>query len=128
MGYFKDEHIILTCGEAKPLEKIRNKILDLIQSEFEADDLIPDYSNYISPVLTCLANSLHALFIPADGSKEGWGTSNNMDEVREKLRAEIIHHNARSKEKIDYILVTEYEQMSDADTNTLTAEKIVEGW
>jgi hypothetical protein len=110
MGSIKDEHMILTCHEKAPLTRMRGRILTRIAKEFEGDP--PDYSNYISPVLDCLANSLHALFVPADGSKEGWTSSNAMDEVREQIRSDLIAWNARGKDKISCLLVTddEYEK------------------
>jgi len=111
MGYIKDEHIILTCWDDKPLKKMRDKIIGNINKAFEGDEL-PDYSNYISPVLSGLANSTYTLFIPADGSKEGWGTSNAMDEVREQLREDVIRHNARNKERISIISVVDEEDGS----------------
>jgi hypothetical protein len=84
-------------------------IIDMIGEELKDDPIAPDYSNYISPVLATLANCTYYLFVPADGSKEGWETSNNMDEVREKIRAYVIKHNAKSKDRIDIILVTDDE-------------------
>lgn len=106
MGYFKDEHMIISCYERNPLEKLRDNILGWIEEAFDDDDL-PDYSNYLSPVLRNLANCDYFLFIPADGSKEGWTTSNAMDEVREKIRAYIIKHNAKNDQKIKCLVVTD---------------------
>lgn len=122
MGYIRDEHIILTCNERKPLEKIRVKLINNIIDEFRDDPDKPDYSNYVSPVLNCLANSLYALFIPADGSKEGWTTSNAMDEVREKLRTDIINHNAKSDDKIGMIQVT------DDEYDGLSVDRLIKQW
>jgi hypothetical protein len=55
-----------------------------------------DYSTYVSPVLTGLANGYACLFLPADGSKEGWETSNCMDEVRDNIMIKVILHNAEN--------------------------------
>ena len=122
MGYFKDEHIILTCDAREPLEKILEKIIDNIIKEFDGEDLTPDYSHYVSPVLECLANSLCALYLPADGSKEGWTTSNCMDEVREKLRTDIVKHNTKSADKIGMY------QLTRDDFHGVSGEQIIEQW
>lgn len=106
MGYYKDEHMIITCYKKEPLLELRNLILDWIVEAFEDADL-PDYSKYISGDLRNLANPDYFLFIPADGSKEGWTTSNAMDEVREKIRTYIIKHNAKSDDKIQCLVVTD---------------------
>jgi hypothetical protein len=120
VGYFKDEHMIFTCTNKIKLYDLRDIILDAMIKKFaEYDDSIPDYSQYVSPVMKCLGNSLCALFVPADGSKEGWTTSNAMDEVREKVRAWIINNNAKNDDKIEYILVT------DCEYKGVSAEKMV---
>lgn len=108
MGYIKDEHMIFRCWERNPLEKLRDNMLGWIEEAFD-DDELPDFSNYLSPVMRNLANPDYYLFMPADGSKEGWETSNNMDEVREKIWEYIIRHNSRNKDKISCIVVTDDE-------------------
>lgn len=117
MGYFRDEHWIIE-GDARKLEKLRNEIIDEINKEFSEEPDILDYSNYVSPVLYGLANSYSCLFIPADGSKEGWSTSNVMDEVREKILKKIIFYNAKSKDgklRVLRIIVDEYKEEPEAE-------------
>lgn len=117
MGYFRDEHWIIE-GDARKLEKLRNEIIDEINKEFSEEPDILDYSNYVSPVLYGLANSYSCLFIPADGSKEGWSTSNVMDEVREKTLKKIIFYNAKSKDgklRVLRIIVDEYKEEPEAE-------------
>ena len=103
MGYIKDEHWIIEA-DIRVLRKVRNEILDLIEKYF-ADDEPLDYSSYIPPVVEGLANCASFLYLPADGSKEGWETSDNMDEVRDDLLKYCIAHNARAEsgEKISII-------------------------
>lgn len=107
MGYYKDEHMIFRCHEEQPLVDLLCMILDWIDEVFEDD--IPDYSNYIREPSRNLANHDYFLFMPPDGSKEGWTTSNNMDEVREKIWEYIIRYNSRNKDKISCIVVTDDE-------------------
>ena len=104
MGYYKDEHMIISCSDSKPLRQLREELLVELDKAF-AEDLI-DYSNYVSPVLS-LAYGSHWLYIPADGSKEGWETSNSMDEIRDWLRRWAIRWNARNADKLRIILVTD---------------------
>lgn len=117
MGTIKDEHLILSCGEREPLDDIRLEIITAIHDGFADEDYTPNYADYVSPVLSALANGGYYLFIPADGSKEGWGTSNVMDDVRELIRARIIYHNAKGKDKISVICVIEgdYEKLRAED-------------
>jgi hypothetical protein len=122
MGYFKDEHIILTCAAREPLEQMWEKIIDNIIEAFEDDPDQPDYSNYIPKPTNDLMNGGSTLFIPADGSKEGWTVSNAMDEVREKLRADIIKHNTKSTDKIGMY------QMTRDDFHGVSGEQIIEQW
>lgn len=117
MGYFRDEHWIIE-GDDKALEILRNEIIDEIGKVFADNEDAVDYSNYVSPVLYGLANMYSCLFVPADGSKEGWTTSQNMDEVREKILKKVIHYNAKSKsDRIGILKITvdEYKDKPEAD-------------
>lgn len=115
MGYFRDQHWIVE-GEPETLEKLRATIIEAIYDEFNDEDPV-DYSNYISPVLYGLANGYACLFVPADGSKEGWGTSQCMDEVRESVMKKIIFHNVKNpNDKITVleVVVDEYKEKPEA--------------
>jgi hypothetical protein len=111
MGYFKDEHWIIEANE-EILKKFRNEIIDEIGKAFKDEEVV-DYTNYVSPVLTGLANMYACLFLPADGSKEGWTTSNCMDDARENIMKKIILNNAKndfmSKINVLKVVVDEYE-------------------
>ena len=107
MGYFKDEHMIISCDDLKAIRKLRDELLIKLDKAFAED--LTDYSRYLSPVLSSLSNGGHWLFIPADGSKEGWNTSNEMDEIRDWLRRWAIKWNARNADKVRIILVTDDE-------------------
>ena len=117
MGYFKDEHWIIEA-EPKTLEKLRNDILNEISKTFENEEGAFDYSEYLSPVLYGLANGYSFLFMPADGSNEGWTTSNCIDVVRENVFKKIILNNAKNpQDKIGILKVTvdEYRDTPDAE-------------
>jgi hypothetical protein len=109
MGYIKDEHWIIEA-DYKVLQKVRNKILTSIEKHFEDEEPL-DYSSYVPPVVDGLANGVSFLYLPADGSKEGWTTSNNMDDVREDVLKFCIAHNARAKsgDKISIMEVVDEE-------------------
>jgi hypothetical protein len=142
MGYFKDEHLILTCSEKEPLNLMRGVLVELIHQKVEEWEEEIDFSGYVGlvvgtinklllrivegllkrfykqqPVTNSVANLTYSLYIPADGSKEGWTTSQIMDEVREQLQRVIIHHNAKGEDKIQVILVTadDYQENPSAE-------------
>lgn len=119
MGYIKDEHIILECWNETPLTELRYKLLSEIKKRLKEWGDVPDYSNYVSPILQTIANTTYVVYVPADGSKEGWGTSQAMDDVREWLREYLIHWNATHDKRVGMITVT-----NDEGTG-LSAEKTV---
>ena len=117
MGYFKDEHWIIE-GDVKELKSLRNEIIEEVNKAFAEEDseYVTDYSNYVSPVLEGLANGYSCLFLPADGSKEGWTTSSVMDEVRGKILKKVIYNNAKRKSSkigILKVVVDEYKENPD---------------
>jgi hypothetical protein len=122
MGYFKDEHWIIEAEESV-LKNFRNEIIDEICKAFEDEEVV-DYCNYVSPVLYGLANTYACLFLPADGSKEGWTTSNCMDDARENIMKKIILNNAKndfmSKINVLKVVVDEYEDKPSASWITRT--------
>jgi len=116
MGYFRDEHWIIE-GDDKTLGEFRNTIIDEISKAFVDEVDATDYSNYLSPVLYGLANGYSCLFLPADGSKEGWTTSQCMDEARENIKKKVILHNAKNPTDRITILETvvdEYKEKPEA--------------
>jgi len=118
MGYFKDEHWIID-GEEKDLRKLRLFILSELEKEF--DDEPRDFSGYLIPVITGLANGYACLFLPADGSKEGWSTSESMDEVRERILKKVYHHNAVSTRHIGIISIVD-DEATGLSVERLTGE------
>jgi hypothetical protein len=122
VGYFRDEHWIIE-GDDKALEILRDEIINEINKAFVNEDGAVDYSNYISPVLYGLANRYSCLFVPADGSKEGWETSSLMDEVREKILRKVIHNNAKNKsDRIGILKVVVDEYKDEPSVSWLTKE------
>ena len=118
MGYFKDEHWIIE-GDSEALKNLRNEIIDEINKAFAGEEGALNYSDYLSPVLYGLANGYSCLFfMPADGSKEGWTTSNLMDEVREETLKKVILNNAKNPhDRIQILRVTvdEFKNKPEAD-------------
>lgn len=122
MGHIKDEHLILECYDYDVLVNLREFVLDTIIEEF-GEELPLSLPGYIPRAITGLSNSANWLYIPADGSKEGWTNSNVMDTVREKLLNEVIRHNTRNKDRVSILKVTvdEYEPY-------LTVEYLTKGY
>jgi len=102
MSYYKDEHMIFRSYDKEALIELRNQIVELMREEFKGTEV--NYGNYLSPILSTPAGLRHYLFLPEDGSKEGWEVSNCMDEVREKIREHIIYHNAKNPNERIYAL------------------------
>lgn len=122
MGHIKDEHLILECYDYDVLVNLREFVLDTIIEEFGVE-LPLNLPGYIPRAITGLSNSANWLYIPADGSKEGWPNSNVMDTVREKLLNEVIRHNTKDKDRVSILKVTvdEYEPY-------LTVEYLTKGY
>ena len=124
MGYFKDEHLILSGYDKDVLEKIRRKLIKKIAKCLEKEDVgynAPRQlaSQFVPPVIRLLANGEHILYVPSDGSKEGWATSNDMDDIREWLYHKVDKINAG--DSLSHISIILVEQ---CDYNGLTVKSI----
>lgn len=122
LGYFKDEHLIITGYEKDVLDEFRKKMVKKIAKNLEADGCGKPYqtaTNYIPPIIETLANTSYILFVPMDGSKEGWTTSSDMDDVREWLYLEIDKHNATKTENKIHII-----RVENCEHNGLSVEQI----
>lgn len=115
MGYFKDQHLIIVSSDEEPLKELRTKAVELLHEKLPD----ADYGSYLPPVLHGLANFLEVLFIPADGSKEGWETSNEMDDIRQELIRHAIYINAQGKYRVEVIEVV------DDEIDGLSVAKVV---
>jgi len=122
MGYFRDEHLIITSFEKDVLDVIRVKLIEKIAKNLLGDDYGKPQQTakqFIPPVITTLANTSYILYVPMDGSKEGWTTSNDMDDVRAWLYREVDKINAKDdKNHIGVI------RIENCDYNGLSVEKI----
>ncbi len=122
MGYFKDEHLIITGYDKDVLAELRTKLIEKIAKNLQEDGCSKAYqtaTQYIPPIIETLANTSYILFVPMDGSKEGWQTSSDMDDVREWLYGKIDKHNASKTENKIHII-----RVENCEYNGLSAEQI----
>ena len=97
MSYEKHTTLIVTCQDKKHLTKTRKKLIELFKLTFK-DEL--DEINYCTQIITKihkgLANSQYSFAVLPDGSKEGWSTSDAVENAINKL----FQKETRIKEKI----------------------------
>ena len=122
MGYIKDEYLIFTSWAKEPLQELRAEMKKIMINIFKDIDFFPDIANYVSPVLSGLANSNYFLFLPADGSKEGWEVSSAMNDVRESVIEWVIKYNYDSPTKIEII------GLEDDEYSGLSCEYVHRGY
>ncbi len=122
MGYIKDEYLIFTSWEKEPLQELRAEIKRIMIDAFKDYKFFPDIAKYVSPVLSGLANSNYFLFLPADGSKEGWEVSSIMDDVRDGVIDWVVKYNYDNPPTIKII------GLKDDEYNGLSCENIYRGF
>lgn len=95
MGYIKHHAIIITSWDDKILLKIKKKFP--VSSE----------------IIKSHVNGYCSLFIPPDGSKEGWPDSDAGDEVRRKIKKYINSLAYKDKSnRVQYVEVS-YDEKRD---------------
>lgn len=82
MGTIKHDTLVVTSFRENDINKAHTKIKELLIEKFKENEFIKADS-IVSEVLKGLANDQFSFFVAPDGSKEGWTTSTNVDEVRE---------------------------------------------
>ena len=73
MGYIKHHAIVVTSYHNDDIKKAKKKANKIFGK------------HYVSKIIITEVNGYHSFFISPDGSKEGWGESNDGDENREKF-------------------------------------------
>lgn len=92
MGYIKHNTIVVTSSEEfENVKKIQEK----------AKSIFGENAELVSEIIPYAANTGHSFFIAPDGSKEGWGTSNDCD----KARKEFLNWLYDSNHHCDYVEV-----------------------
>lgn len=86
MGYLRQHAIVVTGHYGDHIDRAHAKALELF-----APDVIhlfgqPDTA-MVTPILTSPVNNSRSFAILPDGSKEGWGTSDNGDSARNQFVA-----------------------------------------
>ena len=87
MGYLKKEFIIIELFIEKEVEQVK-KLISKIK---------PKYYQKLFLMVEHICNGGYSLFISWDGSKEGWDTSNEFDEIRNNFIEDI--------KKLKYIII-----------------------
>lgn len=85
MGRIRHNAMIITSFQRKDIEAIREKAVHLFANEYKPDPTYERGETIITPIMGSLANNYSSFCIVPDGSKEGWGCSDNADLARSKL-------------------------------------------
>ena len=119
MSYEKHTTLIVTCQDKKHLTKTRKKLIELFKLTFK-DEL--DEINYCTQIITKihkgLANSQYSFEVLPDGSKEGWSTSDAVENAINKLLSWLKEN--KEDNYCEYI----YARFSSDDSNyTIKTDK-----
>jgi hypothetical protein len=76
MGYLRRHAIVVTGDD-------HSKSKDIMEAHAKATEVFP----WVSPICPPQVNGERSFFIPPDGSKEGWGESNEGDKRRDTFVA-----------------------------------------
>jgi len=86
MGYIKHNAIVVTGWDTKQIEAARLKAIEIFEQCFSDEPISKPYgSKLVSEIVHGVTNGQLSFFIAPDGSKEGWGTSDNGDEARKQF-------------------------------------------
>jgi hypothetical protein len=85
MSYEKNTSLIVTGYNYNHLLKIRKKLIELFKLTFKDEDNLDNCTNIITKIHSGLANSQYSFAVLPDGSKEGWSTSDAVDNAINKL-------------------------------------------
>ncbi len=98
MGYMRHHTIIVTSPLADRIKEAH----DRAQQVFDVEDPPgPErFERLVSPILQGMTNGYQSFFIAPDGSKEGWGTSDTGDDLREQFITWL-----REQAMTDWVLV-----------------------
>ena len=105
------------------LDELRTKLIKKIAKNLSEDGYstpAQTAAQFIPPVISTLANISYILYVPSDGSKEGWTTSQDMDDVRAWLYRKIDKYNATTTD-YDYISII---KVTRCDYEGLSVEEI----
>lgn len=82
MGYIKHNALIVTGWDYSEIKDAHEKANVLFIHHFRNDLSLPNVTQLITPIVSGLANEQYSFMIAPDGSKEGWGASDNSDNAR----------------------------------------------
>lgn len=82
MGYIKHHTIVVTGWQTEAVEEAREKAVEIFKKSCEEEILMTGSNILVSEIIGGLVNSQNSFFIAPDGSKEGWGTSDNCNNAR----------------------------------------------
>ncbi len=103
MGYIKHHTIIVTHYEYEEIVEVHKKAKEIFEKNFENETYEKPFgSKLVSEIIKGLANYQNSFFIAPDGSKEGWGISNNGNNARK----EFLDWLQKYDRDCDYIEIT----------------------
>jgi len=86
MGYIKHHTIVVTTFGFEYLKEAHQKAKEIFENNFENEPYEKPFGSVlVSDIVYGLKNGQCSFFIAPDGSKEGWGTSDNGDNARKEF-------------------------------------------
>jgi hypothetical protein len=86
MGYIQHHAIVITDWSKKGIDKAYEKANEVFSAAWDREVFVRGGEiPCISPIIEGAANSQYTFMIAPDGSKEGWGTSDNYDLARKEF-------------------------------------------
>lgn len=103
MGYINHHAIVVTSWDSNFITKAREKAIEIFNSYYE-NEITSDASNIVSEITQGVVNGQVSFLVAPDGSKEGWGASDQGDIAREAL-CDWLDQSWREGSYCDYVLV-----------------------
>lgn len=123
MGHYNDRYMVFKSSSKESLDMLRdfivNSIWEIAKEEGEEGFFSWEIlRNYIRPVNETIMNRDYFLFLPPDGSKEGWTVSSIMDEVVDRVIKYLDEWNFKDEgrdapERINYFFIFDDEYGDD---------------
>lgn len=118
MGYMRHHAIIVTSRDDVVIEKAHGWAMELFaptEVSIGEDPIARDWSSLVSPIALGVVNDQRSFAVFPDGSKEGWGTSDHGDMVRDALISLLDGERySDGSSALDWVLV----QFGDDDGDT----------
>jgi hypothetical protein len=110
MGYIRHHAVIVSGYDSDAMQEAHEKAKQFFA--LIGDPVDPQMAPLVSPIIPALVNGYCAFFIAPDGSKEGWGKSDEGDTARERFLGWL----RLNRKRLHYIQWAEIEYGGDGDT------------